>query len=66
MTLGDLIERLCTCYAGISITGLCEEYRDGLDCLKEEPWYLREKDRPVGGISVIGSDYHSFELCIEI
>lgn len=66
MRLGELIGKFGTCCAGISITGLCEEYRDGVDSLIKEPWYKEAKGRKVKVINVIGSDSHSFEICIDV
>lgn len=66
MRLNELMSKFSTCYASISITGLCEEYRDGLDSLMEESWYKEAQDQEVKGINIIGFDEHSFELCIEI
>lgn len=66
MRLGELLGKIGTCYASISITGLCDEYRDGLDLLMEEPWYKESRNRLVKNIYIIGFDEYSFELSIEI
>ena len=66
MRLGELLGTIRTCNACISITGLCDEYRDGVDLLVEEPWFKGAEDREVEEISVIGIDGYSFELCIRI
>ncbi len=66
MRLGELLGTIRTCNACISITGLCDEYRDGLEELLEEEWYKPAKNRTVRGIDIIGFDEYSFELCIEI
>lgn len=51
--------------ACFSIEGLCEEYAQGLEQLQQEPWYLKNKDKMVRNISVIGGycDYKA-ECCI--
>lgn len=66
MILCELIEKFQACNACISITGLCDEYRDGLDMLVEEPWYEDARDQIVKKISIIGYDEYSFELIIDI
>lgn len=64
MRLGELINKINSCYACISISELCDEYRDGVDCLKCEDWYKKARGRKVRNFSVIGFDQHSFELSI--
>lgn len=66
MRLKELLRKIGTCYACISITGLCDEYRGGVDLLMEEPWYKEAQDRKVEKISIIGFDEYSFELRIRI
>lgn len=66
LRLCELINKIGTCRACISITGLCDEYRDGLDSLKQEPWYRESCDKAVKEIHIIGFDEYSFELSIEI
>ncbi len=66
MRLYELVNKINTCVACISITGLCDEYRDGLDSLRQEPWYKENCDKPVKKINIIGFDEYSFELSIEI
>ena len=66
MSLDALMSKFDGCCASISITGLCEEYWEGLDSLMGESWYQEARDRKVKGISIIGFDEHSFELCIKI
>ncbi len=66
MRLGELLGKIGTCVACISITGLCDEYRDGLETLLKEEWYKPCRNRTVRGISIIGFDEYSFELSIEI
>lgn len=66
MRLGELVNKIGTCCACISITGLCDEYRDGLENLRKEPWYKEARGETVKGISIIGFEEYSFELCIRI
>lgn len=66
MRLSELMSKFSGCCASISITGLCEEYREGLYNLMEESWYQEAQNQEVKGISIIGFDEHSFELCIKI
>ena len=66
MRLYELVNKINACVACISITGLCDEYRDGLDSLMQEPWYKENCDKPVIKINIIGFDECSFELSIEI
>ncbi len=64
MKLRELINKINSCYACISISGLCDEYRDGVDYLKCEDWYKKARDRKVRNFSIIGFEQHSFELSI--
>lgn len=66
MRLGELVGKILTCNASITITGFCEEYRGGVDSLLKEPWYEEAQDRLVNGVSIFGYDERSFELVIRI
>ena len=66
LRLCELINKIGTCNACISITGLCDDYRDGPDSLKQEPWYRESCRKTVKEIHIIGFDEYSFELSIEI
>lgn len=66
MRLGELLENIGACHACISITGLCDEYREGVDSLREENWCKAARDRTVKRFHVIGFDAYSFEIRIEI
>lgn len=66
MTLEELMNVLddgTTCF---SILPYCEEYRDGADKLKEEPWYSKIKDREIKRIVTIGGGMYNVETCIEL
>lgn len=66
MRLRELLENILRCYAFISITGLCDEYRGGVDSLMKEPWFEKAADQVVKGFDIIGFDRHDFELHIVI
>lgn len=66
MTLGELINKFTTCRACISIQGLCDEYRDGIDFLKCEDWYKNASKRRIKNIAIIGFEETSCELCIDL
>ena len=46
MRLYELVNKINACVACISITGLCDEYRDGLDSLMQEPWIKKTVTSP--------------------
>ena len=66
MKLREFINKINSCVACISINGLCDEYRDGVDYLKCEDWYKKARDCNVKSFSIIGFDNYSFELIIDI
>ncbi|MCM1233126.1 MAG: hypothetical protein NC489_23645 [Ruminococcus flavefaciens] len=66
MKLGQLVNRLDTCQACISITGLCDEYRGGVWELKQEDWYLEARSRKVKRFGIIGSHEDNVELYITL
>ena len=52
-----------TCF---SILPYCEEYGEGLEELKKEPWYAEIKNRKVKRIVTIGGGMYKVETCIEL
>ncbi|SET42698.1 hypothetical protein SAMN05443270_0010 [Lacrimispora sphenoides] len=66
MKLKELMNVLTDGVACFSILPYCEEYREGLDRLKEESWYTEIKDRNVKCIVTIGGGMYDVETCIEL
>lgn len=66
MKLKKLIKVLSDGTACFSIKGLCEEYGEGLEQLQQELWYMKNRERTVKRIAVIGGGMYKTELCIEL
>lgn len=66
MKLWELLNKMESCCACISISGLCDEYDGGLVSLKSESWYKKNRYRCIRWFSIIGFDKDSFELYIEL
>lgn len=66
MKLEELMEVLGDGTACFSILPYCEEYGDGLESLKNEPWYEEVKNKIVTSVVTIGGGVYKVETCIEL
>lgn len=64
MVLAELMEIMEDGTACFTILPYCEEYRDGLENMRHEPWYPGIKKRLVKSIVTIGGGAYPVETCI--
>lgn len=65
MKLAELINK-CNNVGCITISGLCNEYYDGIEELKKEDCYKKARDRKVLDISITINGHMRPELMVEI
>lgn len=66
MKLKELMNIMGDGTAYFSILPYCEEYGQGLEALKREPWYREIANRKVRRIVAIGGGSYKVETCIEL
>lgn len=65
MKLGELINKMNVNRAcAITISGLCEEYREGVEELKKEDWYKSHRNDRVYNYTIIINGHIEPELVI--
>lgn len=52
MRLKQYVGKLSRCDVAITIIGLCEEYRKGIDRLRTETWYQKHERRKIDYIDI--------------
>lgn len=65
MKLKDVIN-ICGTFDCISIKGLCDEYRDDIEDLKEEKWYKEAENKKVTNIGTYVNGHMEAELWIDM
>ena len=52
MRLRKYICKFSRCDVAITIIGLCEEYREGIEQLRTEPWYQKNEKRKIDYVDI--------------